>query len=250
MTEIVLNEKQWVEDAIATSSFNCKPAEALGRFARYYHELGYKKAEVEKMLEEFMIRCDPNINIVRWQEAISRCVKYAWKNTLIQIEPITITQSELDLIGKLTGVMRQKLMFALLCLSKYGNAVSEKNNSWVNRDIKDIVALSNTKITIRRQSLLFNDLREAGYIGFSNVVDNVNVNVKIVDSSGADAVMRIDDFRNLGNQYMMHVYGGYMKCQQCDLVVKRNSPNQKYCKSCAADVNLKKTSEKRAINAA
>lgn len=249
MLEIVLNEKQWAEDAIESSSLGNKPSETLGRLACYYHEMGYKKNEVTKMLEEFMIRCDPNANIVRWQPVIDGSVKRAWKVSLIQVDPIEITQGELESISKLSGVLRQRLMFTLVCLAKYGNAVNPRNNSWVNRDIRDILSLANIRTAVRRQSLLFNDLWCEGYIGFSNIVDNINVNVKILDNEGS-AVLRVDDFRNLGNQYMKHIGEGYMTCQHCGLIIKRNSSRQKYCKDCSADINIQKTSENRSKHAA
>lgn len=249
MMEIVLNEKQWAEDAIAASSLGNKPSETIGRLARYYHEMGYKKGETFKMLEEFMIRCDPNINIVRWQPIIDGSIKHAWKGSLIQIDSIKITQGELDAIAKLQGVLRQRLMFTLVCLAKYGNAVNPRNNSWVNREMRDILALANIRTAVRRQSLLFNDLWREGYIGFSNIIDNINVNVKILDEVGSP-VMRIDDFRNLGNQYMQHIGDGYMECQHCGLIIKRNSSRQKYCKDCSVDINIQKTVENRSRNAA
>lgn len=249
MAEIVLNEKQWVEDAINTSELGNKPSETLGRLARYYHEMGYKKNEVHKKLEEFMIRCDPNTNIVRWQSVIDNSIKYAWKSSLIMIEPIPITSGEMKLISKLPGVLLQRLMFTLVCLAKYGNAVKPSNNCWVNRDVREILALANIKVTVKRQSLLFNDLWRNEYIGFSNIIDNINVNVKILDDT-EDVVMRVDDFRNLGNQYMKYIGEDYMTCQHCGLVVKRNSPNQKYCRDCAVDINIQKTMAKRNQTAA
>lgn len=244
MLEIVLNEKQWVEDALDASSMGNKPVQTLGRLARYYYGMGYKRREISKMLEEFMIRCDPNINIVRWQSVIDDSVKWAGREPLRQIDAISITQKELDDISKLSGAPRQRLMFTLLCLAKYGNAVNPRNNGWINLSIQDIMALANITTPVRRHSLLFNDLWRAGYIGFSNIVDNINVNVRILDESG-DSAMRVDDFRNLGYQYMQHVGEGYIACQHCGLVVKRRSARQKYCKNCSADINIQKTLENK-----
>ena len=68
MTEIVLNEKQWIEDMIQNASLGNKPSETLGRLARYYRELGYKRNEIAKMLEEFMIRCI--YNVIRWHRSL------------------------------------------------------------------------------------------------------------------------------------------------------------------------------------
>lgn len=250
MAEIILNEKQWIEDMIQNASLGNKPSETLGRLARYYRELGYKKNEIAKMLEEFMIRCDPTINVIRWQPVIENSIKYAQKGNLIDIPPIPITRKELDKIAELPGLLLQRLMFTLLCLSKYGNSINIKNSSWVNRDVREILSLANIKVNVKRQSLLFNDLWNAGYIGFSNIIDNINVNVKIIDDSEEEVIMKIDDFRNLGNQYMRHIGDGYMVCSHCGLVIKRNAPNQKYCKDCAVDINIQKTIENRSPNAA
>lgn len=250
MAEIILNEKQWVEDAIQNATLGSKPAETLGRLARYYREQGYKKGESAKMIEEFMIRCDPTVNVIRWQSVIESSIKYAQQGSLINIPPINVTAKELSKISEIPGVLLRRLMFTLLCLAKYGNAVNPRNNSWVNRETREILALANVKVTVRRQALLFNDLRNAGYIGFSNIVDNINVYVKIIDDETEDAVMQIDDFRNLGNQYMQYIGDGYMNCGHCGVVVKRSSPNQKYCKVCAVDVNIQKTMQNRALNVA
>lgn len=245
MTEIVLNESQWVEDAIQNASIGSKPSETLGRLARYYRGLGYKKHEIRKMLEEFLIRCDPSINVVRWQQVIENSIKYSQGRGLINIQQVSITKNELAKIGELPGLMLQRLMFTLLCLAKYGNAVNPNNNSWVNCDVRDILALANVKVTVKRQSLLFNDLWNADYIGFSKIVDNINVNVKIIDASDSDVAMQVDDFRSLGNQYMQHIGGGYITCKNCGVVVKLGANNQKYCRDCAVDINIQKTVENR-----
>lgn len=245
MTEIVLNEKQWVEEAIEKSTLGDKPSETLRRLAMYYASLGYKKNEVEKMLEDFIIRCDPTSSVVRWQKYIDSSLKHAKKSSLIEIDPITITKSEMDSISSLPGVLLQRIMFTLVCLAKYGNAINPKNNSWVNRDIREIFALANVKVTVRKQALMFNDLWNLGYIGYSSIVDNINVNVKIVDEANSPIEMKVDDFRNLGNQYMMHLGCDYFACQNCGIVVKRNAPNQKYCKECSVDINIQKTAENR-----
>lgn len=245
MNEIILNERQWIEDTIASASLGNKPSETLGRLVKYYHALGYKKNEAAKMLEEFIIRCDPTANIVRWQSMIDGCLKWGWKSDLIQIDPIPITKSEMKAISELTGVTRQRLMFTLLCIAKYGNAVNPNNNSWVSRDMREVVAMANINASIKYRALLFNDLWQKEYISYSKVVDNINVNVLIIDNDSEDILLRIDDFRNLGNQYMQYIGEKYMSCHHCGLVVRRTSPNQKYCKACSVDINIQKTAMNR-----
>lgn len=243
MSEIVLNEKQWAEDALENLEIGVKPSETLGRLARYYYQQGYKKNEIPALLEQFLLRCDPSINIVRWQGVIDARAKTADKYQLINLTGIDITAEEVKKIKELPGVLLQRLMFTLLCLAKYGNAVFSRNNGWVNREAREIFAMANIVLTIKRQSLLINDLWRAGYIGFSNIVDNVNVNVKIIDNE-SPAVLRITDFRNLGNQYMMYTGGSYIMCENCGAVIKRVTNNQRYCRDCSVIMNSHKTMDR------
>lgn len=240
---IVLNERAFVEEALSSLSLGTKPVETIGRVARYYYNEGYKKAEISALLEDFMIKCDPSINIVKWQSTIDHQANSADKYALVDVGSISVTKSEMDKIRSLNGWLLQRLMFTMLCLAKYGNAISESNNNWVNRKDRDIFSLANIAITTKRQSLMINDLWTTGYIGYSKVVDNVNLNVKIVDDD-SPSVFQIYDFRNLGNQYMRYCGEKYIECQCCGVVVKERHGKQKYCSDCAVEVDRKKASER------
>lgn len=245
MPEIVLNERQWAEDAIAKKRMGTKPSETIWRIARYYHSAGYKKREIEGKLEDFLLMCDPSANIVKWQGMIEYHARNAPKYSLIEIPEIKITKREMDRISSLNGVLLQRIMFTLLCLAKYGNEINPRNNGWVNRETREIFSMANVAVTVKRQSLLINDLWREGMIGYSNIVDNVNVHVKIMDDEGDDVVMAINDFRNTGNQYMRFIGRDYIACENCGLVIKRTSPRQKYCKDCAIDMNIQNTIKNR-----
>ncbi|MBR6649446.1 MAG: hypothetical protein IKL29_08725 [Bacteroidaceae bacterium] len=242
MTNIVLNEKACAEHAIANLTLGSKPIETLGRVARYYYSEGYKKREIGSLLEDFMLKCDPTINIVKWQATIDRQVNSADKYELIDIPGVAVTKSEMEQIKKIEGKLLQRLMFTMLCLAKYGNAINPNNNSWVNRKDKEIFSLANITITTKRQSLMINDLWTLGYIGYSRVVDNININVKIIDDE-SPVELFVTDFRNLGNQYMRYCGEKYIECQCCGVVIRKDSNVQRYCRDCAAEINRQKTLE-------
>lgn len=243
MTNIILNERACAEYALDNLSLGAKPIETLGRVARYYYSIGYKKKDIGSLLEDFMLKCDPAINIVKWQAAIDRQVSNADKYELIDISGISITRAEIDKIQQIDGKLLQRLMFAMLCLAKYGNAVNPKNNNWVNKKDKEIFSLANISLTTKRQSLMINDLWTMQYIGFSRVVDNININVKIIDDS-SPTVLYISDFRNLGNQYMRYCGEKYIECECCGKVVKENHGKQHYCNECAIEIDRQKSLER------
>lgn len=240
MIDIVTNERACAEYAIQSLTLGSKPTETLSRIARYYLDQGYAKTEIRGLLEDFMLRCDPTLNIVKWQALLDRIVKGAGKYTLIDIDSISITLCEIKKIQAIKSKMLQRLMFTMLCLAKYGNAINSNNNNWVNRKDKDIFSLANVKTTIKRQSLMINDLWIMGYIGYSKVVDNVNINVKIINEDSPVALC-ISDFRNLGNQYMRYCGEKFVECECCGVLIKCNHGKRKYCTDCAKKINREKT---------
>lgn len=243
MTNIVLNERACAEHALESLCLGSKPVETLGRVARYYFSMGYKKKEIGGLIEDFMLKCDPSINIVKWQSTIDKLANMSDKYALFDIAGVSITQSEMEKIQSIDGKMLQRLMFTMLCLAKYGNAISPTNNNWVNKKDKDIFSLANITATLKRQSLMINDLWTKQYIGYSRVVDNININVKIVDNESPE-VLFVSDFRNLGNQYMRYCGEKFIECKCCGAVVREGHSKQMYCTECAVEIDRQKRIER------
>ena len=219
MIEIVMNEREWVEKVIREESIGKKPTVVIGRMAKYYRAQGLKRSDIREKIEGFMLKCDPTINVVRWRDTIDTMIKGAAKYPLIELDKITVTVNEMEAIKRLDGMLKQRLMFALVCLAKYGNAVRPNNGGWVNQESKDIFSLANIALTSKRQALLINDLWQAGYVGYSKIVDNVNLCVKILDDESEPAI-EITDFRNLGNQFRAYTgNGGYISCGNCGILI-------------------------------
>lgn len=241
--EIVMNEREWVENALRVGYLGKKPTIVIGRLAKYYYAQGMKKREIRKRIEEHMLRCDPTVNTVRWQDTIDAMIKGAAKYPLIELDEIVVTVDEIETIMKLDGIQKQRLMFTLVCLAKYSNAIREKNGGWVNQESKDIFSLANITLTAKRQALMINDLWKEGYVGYSRIVDNVNLCVQIINDD-SDPAITITDFRNLGNQFRAYLGDkSYFQCQNCGAVIKRRSNSHKYCSVCAEEVNRAKALE-------
>lgn len=233
---IVLDEREYAEKLIANPTLGSKPSEDLARLAKYYKAAGYGNAAIEGLLSDYMIKCDPGINTFKWQDIISNSVKIANKFKMVELDSVKITQAELNICRALGGKQHQRLMFTLICLAKYANAVSDRNNNWVNKKDKEIFSMANIVTPIKRQSIMLGELRDIGLIRFSKRVDNVNISVRCVDDLG-DAVMEITDFRNLGYQYERYLGGQFIECGNCGLIIKRSGHNHKYCSDCSMEVN-------------
>lgn len=235
---IVLNEYEWAERMISNHELGKKPVETLNRVAKYYLVSGYSKREVRAFLDTFLTLCDPTASLPNWSNTLDRVVKNVDKYPIIRIDGVNITAKEMASIEELEGKQLRRLAFTLLCVAKYWDAVSERNDHWVNTSDREIMQMANIGTSIKRQSAMFAKLKEDGMIRFSRKIDNLNVQVLFVEDG--ETSLHIHDFRNLGYQYLKYYGGLYFECENCGLTVKIQEPargrRQKYCPSCAIEV--------------
>ena len=235
---IVLNEREWTEDMITQRSLGKKPFETMCRVARYYLDGGIPKREVRRMMDSFLLQCDPGASLPKWSELLDKALQRALKYEAINIDGVTVTKPEMTRIEACGGKQTQRLAFTLLCLAKYWNAVSSRADSWVNNKDSDIMRMANINTSIKRQSLMYHNLNEAGMIRFSKKVDSTSVRVCFIEDG--EPALQVTDFRNLGYQYMKYHGEPYFVCANCGITTKLNAPvkgkKQKYCPECAVQV--------------
>lgn len=240
---IVLNEREWAEKMIANHDLGKKPVETLSRVAKYYLFSGYSKKDVRRKLETFLVQCDPNASLFYWSNALDRIVKNSDKYELIDIPRIDVTASEIEKIDRLGGKQLRRLAFTLLCVAKYWDEVSARNDHWVNTKDRDILQMANISTSIKRQSLMFSELNELSMIQFSKKIDNLNVRVLFMEDG--EPAIHIHDFRNLGYQYLRYCGEPYFECESCGIVTKIKSPGsgrkQKYCPNCALEMKTRQS---------
>lgn len=212
--------------------------------SRYLFNIGYSPCEITQKLEDYIIKVDENASIPKWQQTIDKYVKTADKYSLVEIDGIYITESELNVIDNIHSKPLKRLAFTLLCLAKFYNASNPTNNNWANKSDKEIFKLANIQTSTVKQSLMMNDLYSLGIIGYSKLVDNVNVCVKFIDDNSKN-VLFISDFRNLGYQYLKHSGDDtFVECESCGLLMRKTSNRLKYCADCATDINRTKSVER------
>ena len=237
---VVLNERKYAEELLASEKFPDKPTSALNLLVRYFKEGGRNRGEVRKLLEEYLQQRDPQLNLIKWQRTIERSIRAQWKYELIEIDSIPITRVEMKICENIKQRGSQRLMFTLICLAKFFNAVNEKNNGWVNQKDNDIFNAANVKLTIRKQSIALMGLHDLGLIEFSNRVDNINIRVTCLsDPEDQDIVMQVTKFQDLGNQYLAYHGEKFLECNMCGKFVRRTNNRQQHCRDCTAKINYK-----------
>ena len=205
---VVLRENDWAASMIQANSLGKKPSETLRRVARFYMDTyNINQDAARKKLDLFLLQCDPTSSLPKWSDALDFAVSRACKYPAINIDHISVSKNEVEKIDSLEGKQIRRLAFTLLCLAKYWNIVTRKEDGWVNSKDNEIMSMANINTSIKRQSLMFGKLNELGMIQFSKKVDNTNVKVCFMED-GEEAI-RIYDFRNLGYQYLMRKLWDY-----------------------------------------
>lgn len=243
---VVLRENDWAASMIQANSLGKKPSETLRRVARFYMDTyNINQDAARKKLDLFLLQCDPTSSLPKWSDALDYAVSRACKYPAINIDHISVSKNEVEKIDSLEGKQIRRLAFTLLCLAKYWNIVTRKEDGWVNSKDNEIMSMANINTSIKRQSLMFGKLNELGMIQFSKKVDNTNVKVCFMED-GEEAI-RIYDFRNLGYQYLMYHGEPYFTCENCRITTKVNDRGnrrrQKYCPECAAIIKMKQNIE-------
>ena len=242
----MLRENDWAASMIQANSLGKKPSETLRRVARFYMDTyNINQDAARKKLDLFLLQCDPTSSLPKWSDALDFAVNRACKYPAINIDHISVSKNEVEKIDSLEGKQIRRLAFTLLCLAKYWNIVTRKEDGWVNSKDNEIMSMANINTSIKRQSLMFGKLNELGMIQFSKKVDNTNVKVCFMED-GEEAI-RIYDFRNLGYQYLMYHGEPYFTCENCGITTKVNDKGnrrrQKYCPECAAIIKMKQNIE-------
>lgn len=240
---IVLNEREWVEGMLAEKTLGPKPSETFRRLARYYMDQGYTSKEIRVMLDKFLVQCDPSASLPKWAKSLDYAITRAKKYKSIAIDYIDISENEMNKIDSLPTKQLQRLAFTLLFLAKYWSTIAPQSDYWCFTPDNEVMSMANISTSIRRQSLLFRQLYEAGMIQFSKRVDNTNV--KVLFAEPGKSVLKVHDTRNLGYQYLKYHNEPYMECQNCGITTKINNPIkgkcQKYCAACAIEIKTKQS---------
>lgn len=233
---IILNEKKYIEDISKGDRSVDNMYYTLGLLARYYYQQDKSNtpAKLYPLLVEFLK--SKKENEFEWQNSLDRLIKKR-DVPLVNIEFVPITKVELDTIREIKNRRLEKLVFTLLCVAKLNNTVKPNNNNWVNRDVKEIFKLANVRDGVTQQYLSIADLKDLGLLKYSKKVDNINLCVNFIDNE-SEIELEIDDFRDLGFQYLAYLGEDYIKCECCKKIVpvksKTNKP--KYCEECNKEI--------------
>ena len=240
---IVLNEKEYAEQCLKSKTIGDKPFFTLSILAKYYYHChGYRKKKITDLLISFLSECYPRYlcNRADWDTHIEKLAASAGKYTLFEIDGIWITRAELDTIEGIHNKVLERLAFTMLCLAKLGNARNSKNNGWVNYTAKDIYSMARISCSVIDRYEKLSQLNQLSLLEFPKKNDNLSSRVTYVNDD-SEKVLFIYDFRELGYEYLKYKGENFIRCRECDILVRNNKcGDKKYCSNCAGYVPMER----------
>lgn len=240
---IVLNEKEYAEQCLKSKTIGDKPFFTLSILAKYYYHChGYRKKKITDLLISFISECYPRYSCNRadWDAHIEKLATSAGKYTLFEIDGIWITRAELDTIEGIHNKVLERLAFTMLCLAKLGNARNSKNNGWVNYTAKDIYSMARISCSVIDRYEKLSQLNQLSLLEFPKKNDNLSSRVTYVDDD-SEKILFIYDFRELGYEYLKYKGENFIRCRECDILVRNNKcGDKKYCSNCAGYVPMER----------
>lgn len=241
---IIVNEKEYAQNRLKNKDIGDNVYTLISILAKYYYSEGMKKKAVCLELQHFLEIAYPkyHVNKSYWNENIEKIATRASKEKLFESDGVWITESEFETINNLHNKILGKLAFTMLCIAKIKNQINDNNNNWVNTDIKDIFKMANISCSVALRAERIGDLIRAGLTEFAKRIDNLNLKVLFINDD-SEKIFQVDDFRDLGYEYLFRIGENYTRCAECGKLIKNNKyGNKKYCSSCAAYMpNDKKT---------
>lgn len=231
---MILNEKEFLEKLIRHEiSFEDYK---ISRIKLIEYLLIYYNNDIVQVKQELINILGETFPVEKYMTRIKELSKLATRE-LKQIEYIPIYQSEIDIVQSLDNEKLQCLL-----VTAYAIARALNNKGWLNiynkSNLKDWFKLANVRANTVDKNLLVGELIDLGYCNDSKMSDNINIQVNLCDNG--DEVLKIYEFKNIGNQYLHKYKKGWKMCQQCGKMYKTKEKDysSKYCKKCAYEVKL------------
>lgn len=169
---------------------------------------------------------------------INTQIKKAQNEELTDIQPLIITKPEIEEINKCIGIEKKKVLFTLLCMAKYNNALHKCDSDWVSTATKDIFNSADVVLSHKEQDKMIYELAQAGLITNSMKITSNSIHINFI--SKGEPVLQINDLRGLGAVYVNYIGGIHMRgkvlknCRDCDapFIDKSKTNNRLYCKRC------------------
>lgn len=210
------------------------PRKSIWTLALYYIQIkNCNEKEVFQRVIDYISERDSDFYYEQYLNDINKCIKKAKKYEIKNIDKIVITKSEMDVIKSFNDIKKEKIVFVLVALAKYFNALYGNDRDCCFAKTRDIFKYARVVIPANERDYYLHFAYESGVLlpNFS-VGSNMQL-VGIISHNEEEPALILDeyDYKELAYAYLNYKDGGYKRCAKCGCWFKTKSsePNLKYC---------------------
>lgn len=235
---LILNEQEYAKKIYDGKNNQVKSVVAkVGYVTRYllYNDWLDDDNNYLKTIE-WMNEHHDNFDESCYSKLISDAVKKAHKKPFFNIENITITKSELDIIESLNNLRAEKVLFVLLCMAKQQREIYGLTNDLVKYSLPDLCKMARISVPTSEREYILYEIVQRGFLGYPKKNDTSCLMVTFIDDDG-DAELVVDeiDCQELAYTYLnwKNKGKGYGRCEFCKRLMKKSkNSSSRFCKNC------------------
>lgn len=204
---------------------------AIWYSALYFTKIDAQNNVFDVIVEYISARC-AEFHYESYTKQIEKSINKAKNYVIKHVNSITFTQSEMDYIATFNNLRKEKLVFVMIAMAKYFNALSGNDKNLIYMTAFDIFKMARVSVAAKERSEFLGFAFDCGLMDIPYSFGN---NMYVVRSPEADGetVLELyeDDFLELGFAYVQFRQGGYKKCKCCGRWFKTNKNKKRleYC---------------------
>lgn len=239
---LILNEEKYAENLYYGRNNEIKSTVAkIGYVTRYLaHSLRFDDETIYKHTVEWMKYNHATFDESTYANLISDAIKRAHKTPFYNLESITITQSELEIISTLEDIKAEKVLFVLLCIAKLQSVSYGFTQGLVKYSLPELCKMARISVPTEDREYVLYNIIQTGLLGYPKKNNTQCLFVNFINTAGDVALQLNEDHcKDLAYEYLNWKNGGegYARCEFCGKVIKQSKSNPKrYCKECLARV--------------
>lgn len=236
MIKFKFHEERDIINAVESNLMDfSNPRGAMWTLALYYTNL--KKIDDEEAFSSIISYISNNDDTFYYEQYLSdikKCIDKAKKYKIKNIDNIVITKTEMDKIKSFNDIKKEKIVFVLVALAKYFNALYDHNKDCLFAKTSEIFKYARVVIPASERDYYLHFAYESGVL-LPNF--NIGSNMQLVgiishdDNDEVALTLNEYDYQELAYTYLNYKNGGYKRCTTCGAWFKLRSsaPGELYC---------------------
>lgn len=236
MIKFKFHEERDIVHAVESNLMDfSNPRKVIWTLALYYVTIHHEDDKTAfESIKKYIEKYNSSFYYEQYISDMNKCIKKAKKYDLKNIDKIIITKSEMNTIQSFKDIKKEKIVFVLIALAKYFNALYDQDSDCLFAKTSDIFKYARVVIPASERDYYLHFAYESGVLlpNFS-IGSNMQL-VGVVSHKEDDEValtLNEYDYQELAYTYLNFKNGGYKRCKTCGswFKMKASEPATLYC---------------------